>query len=416
MMSEWIQKNRSDGKSLGVSVSVSKKIIYQCLSRIQGVGLHWVDELGTSHFFGDKTAAIQGECRVYHAGFYRRLLRDGSIGAGEGYILGEWSSPDLTKALTVFAKQMPLLDDIERRTQWLTTLKHQWVRFKTRNRREQAQKNIMAHYDIGNTFYETFLDDDWLYSSALYRGNDITLEEAQRQKMKRLCTCLQLSSQDHVLEIGTGWGAMAIFMAQEYGCRVTTTTISPAQHQMAKERIEAAGLSDRITLLMKDYRDLSGQFDKVVSIEMIEAVGEPFLTSFVKVCQQRLKPQGRLAIQCITIADQRFSLYKNRLDFIQKHVFPGGFLPSLTCLLQHMTTHTDFILQDLKNIGSDYAKTLVDWRHRFESHYDDHRQQGLDDDFLRLWRFYFCYCEAGFLTKNISAVQLVFDRTTPVSE
>ncbi|MCP3699577.1 MAG: class I SAM-dependent methyltransferase [Aliivibrio sp.] len=237
-----------------------------------------------------------------------------------------------------------------------------------------------------------------------------TLAAAQQAKMARLCQKLALTANDHVLEIGTGWGAMAIFMAKEYGCKVTTTTISPAQYAFTKTQIERHQLTEQITLLQQDYRQLTGQFDKVVSIEMIEAVGEAYLTGFIKICQARLKPKGLLALQCITIADPRYHTYSQRLDFIQTHIFPGGFLPSISVLVAKSQQHTQFVLKDVKDIGLDYARTLQDWRQRFESHLSVYPSMGLDPYFIRMWRFYFCYCEAGFLTENVSAVQLLFSR------
>jgi cyclopropane-fatty-acyl-phospholipid synthase len=249
-----------------------------------------------------------------------------------------------------------------------------------------------------------------LYSSALYCNETDSLEQAQENKMERLCQQLNLSERDHVIEIGTGWGAMAIYMAQHYGCRVTTTTISEQQYQYAQQLIEKLGLQDQITLLKEDYRNLSGQYDKLVSIEMIEAVGKEYLKSYIKKCQSLLKPKGLMAIQAITIADQRYDYYSNNVDFIQKYIFPGGFLPSVTALTQATTQYSDLVLRDLFDIGEDYAKTLSDWKTRFNFAESRVRALGFDTRFIRMWNYYFCYCEGGFRAKSISTVHMTFQR------
>jgi cyclopropane-fatty-acyl-phospholipid synthase len=279
-----------------------------------------------------------------------------------------------------------------------------------RNSIVRAKQNIEAHYDLGNDLYQTFLDERMLYSSALYLSTSDSLEQAQIQKMDRLCQQLQLTANDHVIEIGTGWGAMAIYMAQHYGCKVTTTTISEEQFAYAEAEITRLGLEAQITLLKQDYRLLEGQFDKLVSIEMIEAVGKAYLPSYIEKCQSLLKPGGLMAIQAITIADQRYDYYSNNVDFIQKYIFPGGFLPSITVLTQMATRHTDFIVRDVFDIGMDYAKTLADWRLRFEAALNTVQALGYDERFVRMWRFYLCYCEGGFNARTISTIHMTLQR------
>ncbi|MFV0487720.1 MAG: class I SAM-dependent methyltransferase, partial [Vibrio fluvialis] len=274
----------------------------------------------------------------------------------------------------------------------------------------RAKQNIEAHYDLGNDLYQTFLDERMLYSSALYLSTSDSLEQAQIQKMDRLCQQLQLTANDHVIEIGTGWGAMAIYMAQHYGCKVTTTTISEEQFAYAEAEITRLGLEAQITLLKQDYRLLEGQFDKLVSIEMIEAVGKAYLQSYIEKCQSLLKPGGLMAIQAITIADQRYDYYSNNVDFIQKYIFPGGFLPSITVLTQMATRHTDFIVRDVFDIGMDYAKTLADWRLRFEAALNTVQALGYDERFVRMWRYYLCYCEGGFNARTISTIHMTLQR------
>ncbi|HHG3390679.1 TPA: class I SAM-dependent methyltransferase, partial [Vibrio parahaemolyticus] len=347
---------------------------------------------------------------VKHPGFYSRILQGGSIAAGEAYMDGWWDSPDLTALMKLMALNMRALDKLEEQGSWLTKLLYKFSHWTNRNSQENSRKNIHAHYDLGNDLYEAFLDTKMLYSSALYHTSSDSLEQAQINKMERLCQQLDLQSTDHVIEIGTGWGAMAIYMAEQYGCRVTTTTISEEQHEYARQQIVQRGLVDRITLLREDYRNLTGAYDKLVSIEMIEAVGKQFLASYIKKCESLLKPSGLMAIQAITIADQRYDYYSNNVDFIQKYIFPGGFLPSVTSLTQAATKHSDLVVRDLFDIGLDYAKTLNEWHRRFNRAEDAVRGFGYDDRFVRMWRYYLSYCEGGFLARTISAVHMTFQR------
>lgn len=321
-----------------------------------------------------------------------------------------WDSPDLSALMELMALNLAALDSIEDKSSLLTRIMYKLGHWVNRNTVSKSKENIEAHYDLGNSLYETFLDERMLYSSGVYQQDTDTLEQAQINKMDRLCQQLKLQPSDHVIEIGTGWGGMAIYMAKHYGCRVTTTTISEEQYAYAQQRVAEEGLTDKIILLKRDYRLLEGQFDKLVSIEMIEAVGKQFLVSYLKKCQSLLKPKGLMAIQAITIADQRYDYYSDNVDFIQKYIFPGGFLPSITALTSNTTKHTDLIVRDLFDIGQDYAKTLVDWRLRFEAALTRVRELGYDERFIRMWRYYFCYCEGGFRAKSISTVHITFQR------
>ncbi|RUO62262.1 SAM-dependent methyltransferase [Pseudidiomarina insulisalsae] len=357
--------------------------------------------------FGHEHSDLKAEIDVLHPSFYRRLLFGGSIASGETYIDKSWDTPDLTKVIRLFARNLPALDAFEARFSWLLLPWQKFQHWRRRNHKQQAKENISAHYDLGNDLYEAFLDPAMQYSSAVYPSQDADLATAQLYKLQRLCDSLELSEHDHLLEIGTGWGGLAIYAAQRYGCRVTTTTISTEQFKHAQEAVEAAGLSDKITVLKQDYRDLEGQYDKLISVEMIEAVGRQYMATYFKTCSKLLKPEGKFALQAITIADQRMKSYANSVDFIQQHIFPGGFLPSLTMITQMFTKHTDMVVRKVDDIGFDYARTLSDWRHRFNAAHPQLQKHGYDERFGRLWNFYLCYCEGGFLERSVSAVQLV---------
>jgi cyclopropane-fatty-acyl-phospholipid synthase len=279
-----------------------------------------------------------------------------------------------------------------------------------RNTRTGSRANIAAHYDLSNDFFALFLDETMTYSCGIFARPDTTLREASLEKIDRLCRKLRLSPRDHLLEIGTGWGALGIHAARAYGCRVTTTTISAEQHAFAKERIRAAGLADRITLLLQDYRELEGRFDKLVSVEMIEAVGHQYYDEFFRRCAALLQDDGLMALQAITIADQHYERARDSVDFIQRHIFPGCCIPSVTALSSAMTRASDLKLVQLEDIGPHYARTLASWRDTLRAHRDEAHALGFDDTFLRLWDFYFCYCEGGFAERRLGDVQMVLER------
>lgn len=395
----------------------ARNIAFSCLCKLQVGSLTVIESYSEQssqrmreQFGKPKESEPSAIIEVKNPAFYARLLKGGSIAAGEAYMDGWWDSPDLTKLMELMALNLSALDSIESRSSLLSKLTYQVSHWLNRNTVANSEKNIEAHYDLSNELYQTFLDPRMLYSSALFIREDDSLEQAQINKMERLCQQLKLTSMDRVIEIGTGWGAMAIYMAETYGCHVTTTTISEQQYQYAKNAIEEKGLSDKITLLKKDYRLLEGEYDKLVSIEMIEAVGKQFLTSYIQKCQSLLKRGGLMAIQAITIADQRYDYYSNNVDFIQKYIFPGGFLPSITALTQTTTKHSDLVLRDLFDIGQDYARTLNHWYSRFNNAQDKVLQLGFDQRFVRMWNYYFCYCEGGFLAKSISTVHMTFQR------
>lgn len=360
--------------------------------------------------FGARQSALNAEINVLDLSFYRKLLSGGSIAAGETYTQQMWTTPDLTKVIRLFARNINLLDKLEAKFSWLTSPFNQLFHRKNRNSSNQAKKNIEAHYDLGNELYTRFLDNSMMYSAAIYPSPEASLAEAQQHKLKTICDKLQLSENDHLLEIGTGWGGLAIFAAKHYGCKVTTTTISEEQYAWAEQQVEKQGLQQQITLLKKDYRLLEGEYDKLVSIEMIEAVGKEYLPDFFRKCQQLLKTNGLMLLQSITINDQRYESYSKGVDFIQRYIFPGGFLPSVLVLSEQVKQHTDMVIRDCHDIGLHYARTLQDWQNNFNQKIGELNQLGYDQQFERLWNFYFSYCEGGFLERTISTVQLVMTR------
>jgi cyclopropane-fatty-acyl-phospholipid synthase len=294
--------------------------------------------------------------------------------------------------------------------EWLAIPIRKITHLANKNSTTGSKKNIAAHYDLGNKLYTRFLDDSMMYSAAIYPNKDTTLAEAQTVKLKAICDKLQLVPEDHLIEIGTGWGGLAIFAAKHYGCKVTTTTISEEQYQYAQDLVNKEGLQDQITLLKEDYRSLEGKYDKLVSIEMIEAVGKEYLPTFFKKCSSLLKDQGLMVLQAITINDHRFDSYSKSVDFIQKHIFPGGFLPSQLLINQHLRKHTNLMIRDLHDIGLDYAQTLRDWHNKLLENKEPLAKDGYDERFMNMWRYYFSYCEGGFLERTISTVQLVISK------
>jgi len=339
--------------------------------------------------------------------FYSDMAFGGSIGAGEAYMQGYWSTEQLTDLVRLFVRNMAVLDKVEGGFAKLTTPLRKSLHWLNRNTRSGSRKNIAAHYDLGNEFFRLFLDDTMMYSSAIFTRPDMSLHQAQRVRLETICHKLDLQPSDHLVEIGTGWGGFALYAAEHYGCRITTTTISKEQHALAVERVKAAGLEGRITVLLADYRDLDGQYDKLVSIEMIEAVGHRFYDTFFAKCSSLLKPNGLMLLQAITIADQRYAQASKSVDFIQRYIFPGSCIPSVTAMTQSITRTTDLRLFDLQDIGPSYATTLRIWRENFFANLDKIKALGYSDAFIRMWDYYFCYCEGGFIERAIGDVHMV---------
>ena len=371
-----------------------------------------VSEDGEHESFGQLTddLPLTAQLTIHDSRFYSEVAFGGSVGAGEAFIQGYWSCDELTTLVRILLKNRDVLIDIDSGAATVMRPVQKLFHWLNRNTRQGSRRNIAAHYDLGNDFYGLWLDDRMMYSSAVFERPDMSLEAASLAKLERICRKLQLSPSDHVIEIGTGWGGFAIHAAQNYGCRVTTTTISGQQYDYAKRAIANAGLDDRITLLQCDYRDLQGQFDKLVSIEMIEAVGHEYHETYFRKCCELLKRDGQMLLQAITIADQYYERAKKSVDFIKRYIFPGGCLTSLTAMSATMTNATDMRVVDVEDIWPHYATTLRRWHDRFFDNIDGIRAMGFSEEFIRMWQYYLCYCEGGFIERAIGDVQMLMMR------
>ncbi|MDH3401904.1 MAG: cyclopropane-fatty-acyl-phospholipid synthase family protein [Chromatiales bacterium] len=381
------------------------------LSRMEHIGY---GQLSISDGYGRKIfaategrGALSSRIKVTDGRFYTSLALGGPVGAAEAYMQGYWNTDDLTGLIRLLVRNRNVLENLDTGTARLSAPVRKALHWINGNTKSGSRKNIAAHYDLGNDFFSLWLDESMMYSAAIFEHPGATLEQASIAKLDRICQKLELGPQDSVMEIGTGWGGFAIHAATHYGCKVTTTTISREQYEFARARVAEAGLEDRVTLLLKDYRDLEGQFDKLVSIEMIEAVGHKYMDAYFSRCASLLKPGGMMALQAITIADQRYEKALKSVDFIQRYIFPGGFLPSVTAMLRSITHHTDMRLFHLEDIGEHYATTLRHWRERFNQQLTRIRAMGYSEEFLRMWEYYYCYCEGAFLEHAIGNVQML---------
>ncbi len=339
--------------------------------------------------------------------FYSAIVLGGSAAAGEAYFSSFWDCDDLTALIRLMLLNRGVIDDMDHRLSRIQAPVLRVLHWLNRNTHSGSQRNISAHYDLGNDFFKLFLDQNMMYSAAIYPRDNASLEEASIYKIDRICQKLQLNKNDHVLEIGTGWGGFALHAAKNYHCNVTTATISQEQFNLATQRVIEAGLEGQITVLLSDYRDLLGLYDKIVSIEMIEAVGHHYINTYFQKCSKLLKPDGVMLLQAITIADQQYLTALKDVDFIKRFIFPGCFIPSVTAIQNALTNHTDMRFYNLEDIGLHYAQTLRDWRLRFFENIKQVKDLGYKDDFVRLWEFYLCYCEGSFEERAISNVQLI---------
>ena len=348
--------------------------------------------------------------RVHRPRFFRQALLGGTLSTAESYLRGDWDCDDLTDLFRIVARNCRSTTRFDRGFARLTKLRHRLYHWYHANTRAGSRRNIVAHYDLGNDFYRLWLDDTMAYSSAIFASSESSLHQASVEKMDRACRKLALQPADHLLEIGTGWGALAVHAAEQYNCRVTSTTLSNEQFALARRRIEESGLTDRVTLLQQDYRDLTGEYDKLVAIEMIEAVGHQYLDQYFAQCGKLLRPDGSLVLQAIVMPERGYAEYLNSVDFIQRYVFPGGCLPSLGSMLESVARKTDLRFVHAEDFAPHYAETLRRWRAAFNSRLDEVRNLGHSEEFIRLWNYYLCYCEAAFEERSIGVLQGQFDK------
>ena len=391
-----------------VADRVARQSLVALLGKVTRGALSIVDG-DERFFFGREGDTPSATVTIVNPAAYRAVLFGGSVAAGEAYMSGQWTCDDLPALARILARNLDALDAMDgavagfaRRAAALLTA------WSLRNTREGSRRNIAHHYDLSNDLFALFLDDFMMYSSAIFERPDALLGEAQIAKLECVCRKLRLAPGDRLLEIGTGWGSLAIHAARAYGCRVTTTTVSEAQHRHVTERVRAAGLEGRIDVLLRDYRDLAGRYDKLVSIEMIEAVGHEYLDDYFRACSERLTPNGVMLIQAITISDQHHERHRRTTDFIKEYIFPGSSIPSVTSMITSATRATDLRLTDLEDLTPHYARTLRCWRERFLGSIKQVRRLGFDETFIRMWEYYLAYCEGGFEERYLGCVHMLF--------
>lgn len=394
--------------SLGLPDRLARRELFRRLSGLRR-GSITIDDAAGSHTLGT-SADLRAEVRVHEPRFFREAALGGTLAVAEAYIRGDWDCDDLATLLRIIVRNLDAADRLDRGVARLLRLGHRLYHWRRGNSRRGSRRNIAAHYDLGNDFFRLWLDPSLAYSSGIFLAPDVTMEEASCEKFDRVCRKLDLRPEDHLLEIGSGWGGLALHAAGRYGCRVTTTTISAEQYALAKTRIADAGLGGRVNLLREDYRDLRGRFDKLASIEMIEAVGRRHFDTFFGRCGELLKPDGSLVLQAIVMPERRYAAYLGSVDFIQRYVFPGGCLPSLAAMLESAGRTSDLRFVHAEDFGPHYAETLRRWRRAFLARRDDAARLGYPEEFLRLWEYYLCYCEAVFEERYLGVVQVQFDK------
>ncbi len=387
--------------------NLSKKLLCRTFNKIKS-GFLTIRDQSDVYEFGDPQSELRAHIHVSHPGFWTNVSCTGTIGSGISYQSEQWSCDNLTALVRIISRNQEVMLSLDGTlVQWLSPIRKMLHRI-NRNTVKDAKQHIKAHYDIGNNLFKHMLDSRLMYSAAIYESSETDLETASAHKLDVICKKLELEPSDHIIEIGTGWGGFAIYAAEHYGCEVTTTTISDEQYALAVERAKQSPAKDRITILNKDYRLLEGTYDKLVSIEMIEAVGHQFYKEFFSVCSRLLKPSGVGLIQAITVEDQEFDRAKREVDFIKKFIFPGCCIPSVTALLEAATASSDLHLHSLEDYSAHYARTLADWRNLFNKNIDAIEAEGYSKPFQRLWEFYLSYCEGGFAERYIQSKHLTF--------
>lgn len=383
-------------------------LVIKLFAKIDAGGLTFHLPDGSERHFGDPHSPLQARMTIHDYSFFKDAVLGGDVGLGEAYMKGLWDAEDIPMLFSVLIKNREALSNGNMATAWLARQTDRLLHTLRANTIGGSRKNIGKHYDLSNDFFQTFLDPTMLYSCGLYAGESDTCEDAQHRKMQAIIEKARIESTDHVLEIGCGWGGFAMEAVRQTGCHVTGITVSEEQFELAQQRVLQAGLQNNITILFKDYRKITGLFDKIVSIEMLEAVGHKYLGTFFSTCDKLLKPAGRLVIQVITIPDQSYDYYRRKTDWIQKYIFPGGHLPSVTAMSQVVTRNTGLLMEQLEDIGTNYARTLRDWRISFTRNLDKINELGFDEVFRRKWIYYLAICEAGFRERAIGDIQVVF--------
>ena len=395
-------------KGRGLLNRIAANILRGRLKSIVGGKITFVED-GQHRVFGTSDG-LEAEIRVHNPNFYRKSLLGGGVGFAEAFIHGWWSTDDLTALLRIFVRDINLSNEFEKGFALLARKLLGLYHWRNKNTRTGSRQNIFEHYDLGNDFFSLFLDETLTYSCGIFNTPETSLKEASIAKLERMCEMVSIEKNDHVLEIGCGWGSFAIHAAEKYGCRVSATTISREQYNLARERVRRRGLDDRVKILFKDYRELEGTYDKLVSIEMIEAVGHDFLGDFFTKCESLLAEDGAMALQGITMSEDFYEEYLRSADFIQRYIFPGSCCPALSAIKNAATDATGLELARAENIGSHYATTLREWGIRFSENIEKIRSLGYSEEFIRTWLYYFSYCEAGFAEDYLDNVQLVLQK------
>ena len=406
-----IDDGSAEERTFAPLAALGQRLLRAQFARLRHGEIRLIDDSGEQRY-GERSARcpLTATIEVLDPQCYADATFGGPGGAGSAYIRGSWRCSDLTALVRIMVVNRELMEGMDSRWSLLSRPLLRLFHFLHRNSRGGSARNIAAHYDLGNELYELMLDETMAYSCGIFANEATTLAEASRAKFDAACRKLALQPGDHLLEIGTGWGGLALHAAQHYGCRVTTTTISRQQHAYAAARIAKAGLNERVTLLLKDYRDLDGHYDKLVSIEMIEAVGARFLDTYLRKCAALLQDSGAMLLQAITIQDQYYRSALRTVDFIQRYVFPGSFIPSISAIGDSLRRATDLRIFHLEDIGPHYARTLALWRRNFFEHLAAVRRLGLSDQFIRLWEFYLCYSEGGFAERQLGDVQMLLTK------
>ena len=410
--SPLLDLNLSRPARISLMARFGRRLMYAQLSEFTHGELRVVEPDGQERTFGRRSPDFDVACTLMidHSQTWADAAFGGTVGAGEAYIRGLWRCDNLTNLVRIFVANREQMNRMDSRWSFVSRPLLKLFHWANRNSRRGSARNITAHYDLGNDLYELMLDETMAYSCAIFPRPDASLAVGSTAKFEAACRKLDLKATDHVLEIGTGWGGFAIHAVERYGCRVTTTTISPAQRDYALKKIAERNLSDRITVLLQDYRDLEGQYDKLVSIEMIEAVGANFLDEYFRNCSRLVKPEGAMLLQAITIQDQFYERALGQVDYIQRFIFPGSFIPSITAITTAACQATDLKVSHLEDIGPHYAATLRHWRERFFANLSAVRKLGLNDAFVRMWEFYLCYCEGGFMERALGDVHILLSK------